>query len=187
MRWGGIPGRIARENAERNPSRTAVTAAALMIGIVLVSFVAVFAAGLKKRISDVLSTDLKAQLFASTRSAAAATRRSSRGSSSRSPPCRASPPSLRPASCRRRWCRPGADIPVSSAAPAFADAYRLRWVAARDDVVRNLTPAQGIVEEHRRRSTASRSARASRLRAERHKGTFKIAGIVEKSNPSSGL
>ncbi len=36
-----------------------------MIGIFLVSFVAVFAAGLKKSISDVLSTDLKAQLFVS--------------------------------------------------------------------------------------------------------------------------
>ena len=63
VRFGGIPGRIARENAERNPSRTAVTAAALMIGIFLVSFVAVFAAGLKKSITDVLGTDLKAQLF----------------------------------------------------------------------------------------------------------------------------
>ncbi len=32
-------GRLARENAQRNPSRTAVTAAALMIGLALVAFV----------------------------------------------------------------------------------------------------------------------------------------------------
>ncbi len=41
----GIPGRLARENAIRNPARTASTAAALMIGLALVSFVTVFAAG----------------------------------------------------------------------------------------------------------------------------------------------
>jgi putative ABC transport system permease protein len=42
-----VPGRIARENAMRNPSRTATTSAALMVGLGLVVFVAVFAAGLK--------------------------------------------------------------------------------------------------------------------------------------------
>jgi putative ABC transport system permease protein len=41
-RLGGAAGRLAQENAVRNPSRTASTAAALMIGLTLVSFVAVF-------------------------------------------------------------------------------------------------------------------------------------------------
>jgi putative ABC transport system permease protein len=45
-RLGGAPGRLARENAVRNPGRTASTAAALMIGLTLVSFVAVFGKGL---------------------------------------------------------------------------------------------------------------------------------------------
>ena len=43
----GITGRLARENTLRNPGRTAVTAAALMIGVALVAFVAIFAAGLR--------------------------------------------------------------------------------------------------------------------------------------------
>ena len=38
---------LARENAMRNPARTATTAAALMVGLGLVVFVAVFADGLK--------------------------------------------------------------------------------------------------------------------------------------------
>ena len=38
---------LARENSRRNPGRTAATAAALMIGIALVSFVAVLANGMK--------------------------------------------------------------------------------------------------------------------------------------------
>jgi putative ABC transport system permease protein len=49
-----LTGRLARENAQRNPSRTAVTAAALMIGVALVAFVLVFAAGLKSTVAQVV-------------------------------------------------------------------------------------------------------------------------------------
>ena len=47
QRATGITGRLARENTLRNPARTATTAAALMIGVALVAFVAIFAAGLR--------------------------------------------------------------------------------------------------------------------------------------------
>jgi putative ABC transport system permease protein len=47
QRFQGLTGRLARENAVRQPQRTAVTASALMIGLALVVFVAIFAAGLK--------------------------------------------------------------------------------------------------------------------------------------------
>ncbi len=46
VRFGGTSGRLARENALRNPGRTAATAAALMIGLALVTFVGVLANGL---------------------------------------------------------------------------------------------------------------------------------------------
>jgi putative ABC transport system permease protein len=46
-RIGGPAGRLARENALRNPGRTAMTAAALMIGLALVTFVSVFGTGLR--------------------------------------------------------------------------------------------------------------------------------------------
>jgi putative ABC transport system permease protein len=49
-----LSGRLARENSQRNPSRTAVTAAALMIGLALVTFVTVFAAGLKGSVANVI-------------------------------------------------------------------------------------------------------------------------------------
>jgi putative ABC transport system permease protein len=45
---GGAPGKLARENAMRAPSRTASTAAALMIGLALVTFVSVLARGLAR-------------------------------------------------------------------------------------------------------------------------------------------
>jgi putative ABC transport system permease protein len=47
IRGMGFAGRLGRENAMRNPRRTASTAAALMIGLGLVTFVAVFADSLK--------------------------------------------------------------------------------------------------------------------------------------------
>jgi putative ABC transport system permease protein len=43
---GGAAGLLARDNARRNPQRTASTAAALMIGLALVTFIAVLAAGI---------------------------------------------------------------------------------------------------------------------------------------------
>ena len=46
VRIGGAVGRIARENARRNPQRTASTASALMIGLALVTLVAILAAGI---------------------------------------------------------------------------------------------------------------------------------------------
>jgi putative ABC transport system permease protein len=51
-RVGGGAGALARGNASRNPGRTASTASALMIGLALVTFVGVLAAGLKSRFSD---------------------------------------------------------------------------------------------------------------------------------------
>ena len=53
-RFQGMPGRLARENAERQPQRTAITASALMIGLALVVFTAIFAAGLSGSVDKVI-------------------------------------------------------------------------------------------------------------------------------------
>jgi putative ABC transport system permease protein len=45
-RIGGSAGVLARENAQRNPQRTASTASALMIGLALVTLVSILAAGI---------------------------------------------------------------------------------------------------------------------------------------------
>ena len=57
-----LTGRLARENAVRNPGRTATTAAALMIGLALVTFVAVFAAGIKGSIDDAIDKSFTGDL-----------------------------------------------------------------------------------------------------------------------------
>jgi putative ABC transport system permease protein len=51
-RIGGNSGTLARENAMRNPSRTASAASALMIGLALITFVAILGAGLRSSFGD---------------------------------------------------------------------------------------------------------------------------------------
>jgi putative ABC transport system permease protein len=51
-RLGGVAGELARDNATRNPSRTATTAAALMVGLALVTFVSILGQGLRTSFSD---------------------------------------------------------------------------------------------------------------------------------------
>jgi putative ABC transport system permease protein len=59
-RIGGAAGKLAKGNSTRNPGRTASTAAALMIGIALVTFVAVLASGMKSSNSDAIRKQVKA-------------------------------------------------------------------------------------------------------------------------------
>ena len=56
-------GALARDNAMRNAARTARTAAALMIGVGLVVFVAVFAQGLRTSFTSALDRSLKSDLI----------------------------------------------------------------------------------------------------------------------------
>ncbi len=51
-RFGGVSGELARENTQRNPQRTGSTAAALMIGLALVTLVAMLAAGIRSTFFD---------------------------------------------------------------------------------------------------------------------------------------
>jgi putative ABC transport system permease protein len=61
--WRGITGRLARENAIRQPGRTMVTAAALTVGLALVTFVAVLADGTKASIDQAVSRSFAGDLI----------------------------------------------------------------------------------------------------------------------------
>src|SRR5439155_8423848 len=56
----GVSGKLGRENAMRNPRRTASTAAALMIGLGLVAFVSIFASSVKASANSALEEVLRA-------------------------------------------------------------------------------------------------------------------------------
>jgi putative ABC transport system permease protein len=63
IRHTGVPGKLGRANAMRNPRRTAATASALMIGLGLVVFVAVFGASAKASTTAILERTLKADFI----------------------------------------------------------------------------------------------------------------------------
>ncbi len=62
----GMSGTLAKENAARNPRRTASTAAALMIGVGIVGFILVLAASIKQSIADITNNQLKADYIINT-------------------------------------------------------------------------------------------------------------------------
>jgi putative ABC transport system permease protein len=53
-RLRGLPGELAQENGMRNPQRTATTAAALMIGVGLVSAISIFAASTTRTVDKII-------------------------------------------------------------------------------------------------------------------------------------
>jgi putative ABC transport system permease protein len=56
----GAAGALARENSKRDPGRTAVTAAALTVGLALVAFVAVLGHGLRTTVHDAVERQVRA-------------------------------------------------------------------------------------------------------------------------------
>jgi len=61
-RLRGIPGTVARDNALRNPRRTAATASALVVGVALVVLVDVVASSVKASVASALDRSLRADL-----------------------------------------------------------------------------------------------------------------------------
>ncbi len=67
--WRGVTARLARENSIRQPGRTLITAAALTVGLALVAFVAVLAAGTKATINQAVSSSFAGNLIVENSSA----------------------------------------------------------------------------------------------------------------------
>ncbi|ARF55664.1 ABC transporter permease [Streptomyces gilvosporeus] len=65
LRAFGISGRLARQNALRNPRRTAATASALMIGLTLITGMTVIAGSVQKGIDKMATDALKADYVVS--------------------------------------------------------------------------------------------------------------------------
>jgi putative ABC transport system permease protein len=64
-RMFGTVGLLAKENARRNPRRTAATASALMIGLALVTTMAILGQSTKSSVDDLVKSDLKADYVVS--------------------------------------------------------------------------------------------------------------------------
>jgi putative ABC transport system permease protein len=137
-----LTGRLARENAQRNPSRTAVTAAALMIGLALVTFVTVFAAGLKSSVAQVVDENFAGGLVIQNtdgfspipNGAAAAARRV---------PGVETVATIR--SAQAKLLGGGGGAGVSAPTPDIEEAVDIEWKSGGPPALRHLAEGQAIV------------------------------------------
>jgi putative ABC transport system permease protein len=140
-RLRGITGRIARENTVRFPGRTAVTAGALMVGVALVTFASVFAAGAKSTIRDAVTNGSKAQAVVQ-----------STNFGSFSPQATAAvahvPGVKEVASVRFAQSRVlGDKKDVTGIDPSLPDLYRTDWKQGGDTTFRTLGPGDVVVSK----------------------------------------
>jgi putative ABC transport system permease protein len=144
-RLTGITGQLARENSVRQPGRTAVTAAALMIGVALVTFASIFAAGAKATINGAIDANLKSAFVVQNTDGfspfSQEVLKSVDGVDGVS-----SVSGVRFSQAKVRGV--GGNQSVSSIAPAtFLDSYKLDMKQGGDAAVRGLTDSQVIVKK----------------------------------------
>ena len=158
-RFGGTAGTLARENAMRNPSRTASTASALMIGLALITFVAILGAGLRSSYSDAVN-----KLFAGdyaltaengfdpfTKNADAAVAKT---------PGVTAVSGIRGGDARVF----GHNTQVTAVPPNLAKTVRIDWVSGGTSVPAVLGRDGAFVDKDYAKDSTSRSARRSRSR-----------------------
>ena len=138
-----LAGRLAQENAQRNPGRTAVTAAALMIGLALVAFVTVFAAGLKSSVAQIVDENFAGGLviqntdgFSPIPAAAAAAAGKAPGVESVE--------TIRSAQAKLIG---GGTIQVTAPSPGIEGAVDIEWKKAGPRALRGLAPGEAIVTD----------------------------------------
>ena len=144
---GGVAGDLARSNSMRNPSRTASTAAALMIGLALVTAVAVLAQGLQsavrgrgaERVPRRLRADLAERLPADLGRLG-----------DRAPPGRASRP-WSPAFAPATAATFGKTIQVTAVDPGISKVLKMNWKAGLGRLARRRS-----ARRRRRRQAATR-------------------------------
>lgn len=182
-RLGSI-GRLARLNAVRQPRRTATTAGALMIGVALVTFVAVFAAGISSITREAFGERVRADLALSDSA--------SQGFPAAALQVVAADPDVRRAAgiSYASFDRAGStdQIQIAGIDPGFADVYRFGWKQGDDAILRRLGAGDVLADVSGPEPV--KSARVGeRFRLARNDGsTFVVTvrGIVDESNSFVG-
>ena len=154
-----MTGRLARENAQRQPGRTATTAAALMIGVALVVFVGVFSSSLKASVNGTLDEQFAGDIsilnkdgFSPIPSAVAEELAVIEGVGAIAPL----------ASVAGRVDGVEDDLLITGLPPALPDVANLDWADGSDEEVSALGDQTAVIEEGWGKTTASGSATRSR-------------------------
>ena len=169
-----LTGRLARENAQRNPSRTAVTAAALMIGLALVTFVTVFSAGLKSSVAPVVDENFAGGLVIQNSDGFSPIPNGT-ATAARKVPGVDLVATIR--SAQAKLLGSGAGARVSAPTPDVEQAVKVEWKKGGPSTLRNLSDGQAILSD----SFASENGlevgdRFRLLSQTRRRPTFEVAG-----------
>jgi putative ABC transport system permease protein len=175
-------GALARDNAMRNAARTARTAAALMIGVGLVVFVAVFAAGLRTSFTSALDRSLKSDLIV--------TPTDQEGGGTLSPqivPALEGIPgvgvasSLTAGDIRRDGKHGGPDNALNGVQPAtIGKVYKTTWVTGNDSDLSGLDNSGILLEKGEASSLHAKVGdRVNLLSNSRKRATVTVRGIYK--------
>jgi putative ABC transport system permease protein len=139
-----LTGRLARENAQRNPSRTAVTAAALMIGLALVAFVTVFAAGLKSSVAQVIDENYAGGLVIQNTDGFSPIPAGAALAASKAPGVK-SVATVR--STQAKLVGSGSTLRVTAPSPNVEESVEIEWKQGGPAALRNLGDGEAILTE----------------------------------------
>ena len=157
-RFGGLPGTLASENARRNPGRTATTSAALMIGIAVVAFFAIFAHAITGNNNAELQKHVRSTYVVAPTANGAKIDGAIAGQIAG---CRASRPSRRsPARSRRSTGQAHAAFGVDP--ETFLSGYRFSWKHGSDALVPALGAHDALMADTIATTSTCASARPSR-------------------------
>ncbi len=137
-------GRLARENSQRNPSRTAVTAAALMIGLALVVFVTVFASGLKATVADVIDENFAGGLVIQNTDGFSPIPAGAARAAEKAPGVEAVA-TIR--SAKAKLLGGGPSLQVTGPSPGIEKSVELEWVAGGPRTLRRLGDGEAILKK----------------------------------------
>jgi putative ABC transport system permease protein len=142
-----LTGRLARENAQRNPSRTAVTAAALMIGVALVAFVTVFAAGLKGTVAQIVDENFAGGLIIQNSDGFSPIPNGAARAAEQVPGVELVA-TIRGAEAKvLEDGAPGAKAPVDAPTPNIGETVTVEWEQGGPSALRNLSDGEAIVSD----------------------------------------
>ncbi|HET8863833.1 MAG TPA: FtsX-like permease family protein [Solirubrobacterales bacterium] len=143
-RLRSLTGRLARENSQRNPGRTAITAAALMIGLALVTFVTVFAAGLKSSVAQVIDENFAGGLVIQNSDGFSPIPNGAALAASKVPGVR-SVATVR--SVQAKLVESGSTTLITAPTRNIGEALEIDWKRGGPAVLRNLRDGQAVVSD----------------------------------------
>jgi putative ABC transport system permease protein len=174
---GGAAGRLAADNSVRNPGRTASTAAALMIGLALVTFVAVLGSGMRSAVADTLNEQLRGDYVVSVNSDAdvpGLARTAGAKVAGTSGVAVAS--SVRNDNARIF----GQDTPVSGVDPAtIAQVYAFDWKQGSDRVLARLADGAVVDDSYAKKHDLKVGSPLRLQTSDGTKATFTVRGVYK--------